>query len=140
MKNNFLDKVKEIAKNVLGLLKKHLLVSLISGFVVVAMAVILVATLAMQEFIVPVCVLIMIEAAMAALLRRSELWVHGVVVIIQLLAGFLIGRFLLTALCVVVYVAATVALMLLNKSEQEDEKPKYTLRSKSKSKSKAKAK
>ena len=126
MKTNSFDKVKETIKKILDFLKQHLFISVLSAFILVAVAVILVATLTMKEFIVPICVLIMIEAAMAALLKKSEIWVHGVVVIIQLIGGFLIKRFPLTALCVVIYVVATLALMLLNK----DEKPKTKFKSK----------
>ena len=98
--------------------QKHGMIFGISLFVPVALAVILVATLGMQEFVVPVCVLVIIETLMAVLLKKSEIWIHGVVVMIQLATGFLIQRLPLTALCTVIYVAATVALMLINKEQQ----------------------
>lgn len=122
MKENLLDKIKAVGKSVLDFIKKHLFITVISAFVIVALAVILTATIGMQEFVVPVCVLVMIEAAMAVLLRNSEIWVHGVVMIVQIAGGLLIRRFPLTALCVVVYVAATVVLVLLSKEDKSKEK------------------
>lgn len=121
MKENLLDKIKAVGKSVLDFIKKHLFITVISAFVIVALAVILTATIGMQEFVVPVCVLVMIEAAMAVLLRNSEIWVHGVVMIVQIAGGLLIRRFPLTALCVVVYVAATVILVLLSKEDKSKE-------------------
>ena len=109
MKTNMIDKIKQYS----GIIA-------LSIFALIALAVILVATLGMQEFVVPVCVLVIIEVLMAALLRNSEIWKHGVVVIVQLAAGFFMDRFPLTALCVVIYVAATVALMFLHKSENAE--------------------
>lgn len=110
MKINILDKIKE-----------HIVPVMIIAFSIVALAIILIATLGMQEFVVSVCILVIIETAIAALLRKSELWLHGVVLIMQLVAGFLIGRFPLMALCVVIYVAATVALMFIYKKPSDEE-------------------
>ena len=130
MKKNSWDKVKETIKKVLGFLKQNKMITVLVVYVLIVLSVILVATLAMNEYIIPVCVLVMIEAGMSALLKKSEIWLHGVVIILQLLGGFLIHRLPLTALCVVVYVAGTLALMFLNK----EEKPKAKLKSKVKSK------
>ena len=105
MKSNFMDKMKENKK----------IVTLIA-FAVIVLAVILIATLALREFVVPVCIAIIIETAIANLLKKSELWLHGVVVIVQVVAGLLIRRFPFIILCAIIYVAATVALMLIHKN------------------------
>lgn len=110
MKINILDKIKE-----------HKGIVILVSFAVVALAVILIATLGMKEFVVPVCILVIIETLIASLLRKSELWLHGVSVIVQLLIGFLIRRFPLMILCVVIYVAATVALMFIHRNANEKE-------------------
>ena len=104
MKTNILDKIKA----------HKVLVALI-GFAFVVLAVILIATLGLHEFVVPVCFLVIVETLIAALLRKSELWIHGIAVIVQILAGLLLGRFPLMALYVVIYVAATLALMFIHK-------------------------
>lgn len=111
-------------------LKNHKILLTLLAFVVVALAVILVATLLMKEFIVPVCILIIIETAIAAFLRKSELWLHAVVLLVQLLVGFLFGRLPMMALCVLIYVAATIALMFIYKEDsltaQEESKADVT--------------
>ena len=104
MKTNILDKIKA-----------HKAIVALIGFAVVVLAVILIATLGMHEFVVPVCFLVIVETLIAALLRKSELWLHGVAVIVQILVGLLIGRFPLMALYVVIYVAATLAFMFIHK-------------------------
>jgi len=139
--NTILNKVKPI----LEVLKEHLFLTVISVFCIFSLAVILIATLVMHEFIVPVCLLVMIEAAMAMFMKKSELWLHGIVVILQIVVGFIIGRAPLMILSVLIYVAATVALILLNHQEKETvtaEKvknniPKAEFKSKTKSKKKA---
>ena len=110
MKINILDKIKE-----------NIALVMLAAFAIIVLAVILIATIAMNEFVVPVCILVVIETFIASLLRKSELWLHGVAVILQLLVGFLIGRFPLMALCVVIYVAATVALIFIHRSKNKQE-------------------
>jgi len=79
---------------------------------------ILVAMLALQEFVVSVCVLIIIEAAMAALLHQAEIWKHGILLGLQIVAGIIIKRIPLVIICVIAYVAATFALQLMAKKEE----------------------
>ena len=116
------DKVVEFVKKIGNTLKAHSLITSIVGFSVVALTLILVAIFVLQEFVVSVCVLIVIEAAMAALLHQAELWKHGVLLGLQIVAGAIIGRVALTIICVIAYVAATFALHFMAK--KEDVSPK----------------
>lgn len=109
------DKVVEALKN------NSFVVSIV-GVSVVSLTLILIAIFALQEFVVSVCVLIVIEAAMAALLHQAELWKHGVLLGIQIVAGAIIGRVPLTIICAIAYVAATLALHFMAK--KEDVSPK----------------
>lgn len=88
-------------------------------FSIAVVAVLLIAVLALQEYVVSVCILIVLEAAMAALLHKAELWKHGILVILQLIAAAVIQRMPLVALCIVVYVAAIVALQFMSRLELE---------------------
>ena len=109
------DKVVEALKN------NSFIVSIV-GVSVVSLTLILIAIFALQEFVVSVCVLIVIEAAMAALLHQAELWKHGVLLGLQIVAGAIIGRVPLTIICAIAYVAATLALHFMAK--KEDVSPK----------------
>lgn len=115
---NIKDKVVEIVKKVWELMKTHRLVTAVVGFSVVSLILILVAMFALQEFVVSICVLIIIEAAMAALLHQAEIWKHGILLALQVVAGVVIGRIPLIVICVIAYVAATLALQLMVKKEE----------------------
>ena len=116
------DKVLEFVKKIVEVLKTHSLVTSITAFSIVTFTLILVAIFVLQEFVVSVCVLIVIEAAMAALLHQAELWKHGVLLGLQIVAGAIIGRVALTIICVIAYIAATLALHFM--ANKEDVSPK----------------
>ena len=112
------NKVVEYAKKTWELMKTNSLVTAVVAFSVVSLILILVAIFALQEFVVSVCVLIIIEAAMAALLHQAEIWKHGVLLGLQLVAGIIISRIPLIIICIIAYVAATFALQLMGKKEE----------------------
>ena len=112
------DKIVELAKKVWDCMKAHSLVTAVTGFAVISLILILVAMFVLQEFVVSVCVLIIIEAAMATLLHKAEIWKHGILLVLQIVAGIIIKRIPLVIICVIAYVAATFALQLMAKKEE----------------------
>lgn len=114
----FKDKVVELAKKVWDWMKANSLVTAVTGYAVISLILILVAMLALQEFVVSVCVLIIIEAVMAALLHQAEIWKHGILLVLQVIAGIIIKRIPLVIICVIAYVAATFALQLMGKKNE----------------------
>lgn len=112
------NKVEELAKKVLEMMKTNRMMTAVVGFSVISLILILVAILALQEFVVSVCVLFIIEAAMAALLHRAEIWKHGILLGLQFLAGLIIARIPLVIICILVYVAATFALQFMGKTNE----------------------
>lgn len=112
------DKVVEYTKKAMNLLKTNSLVTAVAIFTVVSLILILVAIFALQEFVVSVCVLIIIEAAMAALLHQAEIWKHGVLLGLQIVVALLLNRLPIMIICVIAYVAATFALQLMAKKEE----------------------
>lgn len=104
-------------KNILQLLRQNGdLVSVVS-FCLLSFILIMVGVFAMRVAAVPMCVLVMIEAGIAVMLHRAEIWVHGLLVIAELVAGILVGRLGPVILCAAVYIAATAALQVLGKNE-----------------------
>ncbi len=75
--------------------------------VVAALATILIAILAMKIPVVPVCVIVLIEVAIAACLQEVPVWVHAAV---QLVAGAICGRVVFCLLCILIYVFAILTL------------------------------
>ena len=112
------DKVIELLKKAVEWMKANRLVTAVVAFAVVSLVLILVAMLALQEFVVSVCVLIIIEAAMAALLHQAEIWKHGILLGLQIVVGIIIKRIPLVIICVIAYVAATFALQLMANKEE----------------------
>lgn len=90
--------------------KKHQFFVSIGSFCVVTLILILVATVGWMEAVVPVCILFILEALMALLLHRAELWIHAVLLVAQVVMGIVIDRLPLDLLCVLVYLAATATL------------------------------
>lgn len=115
---NIKDKTVEFAKKVWELMKTNRLLTAVIGFSVISFMLILVAIFALQEFVVSVCVLFIIEAAMAALLHQAEIWKHGILLGLQLIAGIIIGRIWLIIICIIAYVVATYALQFMGKTNE----------------------
>ena len=113
------DKAIELAKKVWELMKTNRLITSVAGFSVVSLILILIAMLGLKEFVVSVCILIIIEAGMAALLHQAEIWKHGILLGLQLVAGIIIGRVALVIICVIAYVAATFALQFMGKKDEQ---------------------
>ena len=67
--------------------------------------------------VVPMCLLVIIEAVIAVMLHHAELWVHGLLILAELCAGVAGKKTVLIILCAVVYIAATFALQMLDKGE-----------------------
>ena len=86
-------------------------------FALLALAVILVSTLMLHIPVVGVCFLVVIETILAVVLHQVELWIHGILVIAELIAGVALGKTLLIFLCVIVYVAATFVLQMTIKEK-----------------------
>ena len=89
-------------------------------FVVVVAVMIIVGVCALKTPVVPMCLLIIIEAGIAVMLHHAELWLHGLLVLAEICAGVAAGKAVLIILCAVVYVAATFALQMLDKGETQN--------------------
>lgn len=111
------EKMLEIKNKAVELFKSNKMAPAVAIFAVVSLALILVAMLVLNEFVVSICALIILEAGMAALLHKVELWKHGILLAAQFVAGIIIGRISLVIICIIAYVAATVALQFMVKEE-----------------------
>lgn len=95
---------------ILEWIKKNKALDALILFAILELAVILVGILAMKEPVVPVCLIVIGAAGIAALMHNVELWIHGVVVLVELISGILISRIPLMVLCIVVYIVTIVTL------------------------------
>ncbi|MCI5821854.1 MAG: hypothetical protein PUB24_06785 [Lachnospiraceae bacterium] len=99
-----------MAQKIINWMKKPIVE--IAIFVVVAVAMILVSFLVLHIPLVAVCTIVILEGALAALLNRIPIWIHGLIVIAQIVAGILFGKIVFMVLMAVVYVAAVALLYL----------------------------
>ena len=79
---------------------------LLFGVIVVALAAILVSILALKIPVVPVCLIIVLEAGIAVCL-------HGLVVLVQIIAGAICGKLVFMVLCALVYVVGILSLKFI---------------------------
>lgn len=92
-----------VAKN-----NKRLLALIV--FAVLAVVANLIGIFALNVSIVPICSLIIIEAALAVCMHNAELWVHGFLLLAQIIAGILTGNIILMIICAIIYIVALVSL------------------------------
>lgn len=83
------------------------------GVIVAALLVILIAILGLDVPIVPVCVIVLIEAALAVCLHDVPIWLHALVVAAQIVAGILCHNVILVAMCVVIYLLGILTLKVV---------------------------
>lgn len=117
--NQIKDKIVALAKKTYQFLKANPFVTSLLCFGVAVFVLILVSMLVLHEFVISVCVLIILEAMMAVLLHKAELWKHAVLVVAQIVAGVVIGRVPLIIICVLAYIAAMVTLHFMFKKNKK---------------------
>lgn len=86
------------------------MVMTIAAFAVIVAAMVLIGVCVLHVPVVAMCMLVILETALAVFLHHAELWLHGVVILAEVIAGILCSKILLVVLCAVVYVAATACL------------------------------
>lgn len=80
------------------------------GVIVATLLVILISILGLDVPVVPVCVIVLIEAALAVCLHDVPIWLHGLVVLVQIVAGILCHNVIFVVMCVVLYLLGILTL------------------------------
>lgn len=83
------------------------------GVIVAALLVILISIMGLKVPVVPVCVIVLIEAAFSVCLHDVPIWLHGLMVIAQIVVGILCGRTIFVALCALIYLIGILALKFI---------------------------
>ncbi|MBE5897331.1 MAG: hypothetical protein E7281_06165 [Lachnospiraceae bacterium] len=105
--------MEKVLKKITNVKNKPLIQLVI--FVVAMVVMIIISNLVVGIPIVPVCAIAILEAVLAALLNRIPLWIHGLVIIAQIVAGIICGKLVFMALMAVVYALAVVLLFFWSK-------------------------
>ena len=110
--------VKISPADILAAVRQHKRMLALAVFAVVALVMILLGVLVLKMPVVWVCILVLIEAVIAVLLHNAELWMHGMLLLSEIIAGILAGKIMLVIFCAIVYVAATITLQIAYAGEQ----------------------
>lgn len=86
---------------------------IVFGIIVTALLVILASILGLHIPAVPVCVIVLLEAGMAVCLHDVQIWLHGLVIAAQVIAGVVTGNVVFMLLCCVIYLVGIFALKYL---------------------------
>lgn len=86
---------------------------LLFAVIVAALAVILISILALKIPVVPVCIIVILEAVLAVCLHDVPIWLHGLVVIAEIAAGVLCTKVIFMTLCALVYVVGILSLKFI---------------------------
>lgn len=94
------------------------MVMTIAAFAVIVAVMVLIGVCVLHVPVVAMCLLVILETALAVFLHHAELWLHGVVILAEVIAGILCSKILLVVLCAVVYVTATACLQVSDRGEK----------------------
>lgn len=104
---------KSQSQSLMETLRENKSMLLLFAMIVAALAVILISILVLKVSAVPVCMIVVIEAALAVCLHDVPIWLHGLVVIGQVIAGILVGSAVFILLCAVIYLLGILTLKFM---------------------------
>lgn len=98
-------------------LPDHETLSMLALFfaIVAAITVILVSVLVLHMPAVTVCAVIVLEAAIAACLQKVPIWMHGFVIVVQLVSGFFSDQILFILLGIAEYLLVSFVVRFMQK-------------------------
>lgn len=85
------------------------------GIIVAALAVMLMGILVWKLPVVSVCIFVLLEAGLAVCLQNLPVWLHGAVLIVQLIMGLLFGNGMFILVCAIYYVVSILFLSIWDK-------------------------
>ena len=94
------------------------MVMTIAAFAVIVAAMVLIGVCVLHVPVVAMCMLVILETALAVFLHHAELWLHGVVILAEVIAGILCSKILFVVFCAVLYFSATACLQVSDRGEK----------------------
>lgn len=90
--------------------KENLPLIALCTFGVIAVVIILLGIMLCKLPVIAVCTIVILETAIAMCLHNLPIWLHGLVIIAELIAGVLCGQMLFILFAAIVYIGAIVTL------------------------------
>ncbi|MCF0130753.1 MAG: hypothetical protein HUJ71_03455 [Pseudobutyrivibrio sp.] len=88
--------------------------------ITLALLCMLIGILGLKLEAVGVCAIVILEALLATLLNRIQLWIHGLVVMAHIVVGLVVDRSIFMVLMAAFYIACTIFLFVWITHESED--------------------
>ena len=88
---------------------------IIFGVVLAALFVVLMGIFIWKLPVVSICVLLLLEAGISVCMQDVPIWLHGMIVIAQLVVGFIFQKVIFLLICAMFYVVGILALNVLGK-------------------------
>lgn len=85
------------------------------GLIIAALAVILMGILVWKLPVIGVCVFVLLQSGLAICLQDLPVWLHGAVLIAQLLVGLIFGNGMFILVCAVYYVVSILVFSIWDK-------------------------
>ncbi|MBR5127048.1 MAG: hypothetical protein IKU69_01315 [Roseburia sp.] len=85
------------------------------GIIAVALIVILIGIMVWKLPVIGVCIFVFLETILAVCLQDLPVWLHGAILIAQLIMGLLFGNGMFILLCALYYVVSIVVLSIWDK-------------------------
>lgn len=95
----------------------------LAAFAVAFIAAVLVGALAFRQPVVAIALIMLLQVAIAVCLHNAELWLHGSVIIIELIIGILASRISTVIIGAVLYAVTIVILRFLMEEKNEGPAP-----------------
>ena len=108
-----LKKKLKAQRGALAVLEENRPYLILFGVIVAALLVILVSILSLHLPVVSVCLILLIEAGMAVCLQQVPIWLHGIVVIAEVVLGIITGKWIFMLMCVAINVVGILALKFM---------------------------
>lgn len=107
--------IKERRKKSMGgaLFAENQSMLMLFAVLIVVLAVILIGIIGLDMPVVPVCVIVLLEAGIAACLHDVPIWLHALAVLVQIVVGILCGAVIFMILCAVEYLTGIFALRFI---------------------------
>lgn len=85
------------------------------GVIVAALLIIIIGILTCDIPVVWACLLVLLEAILAVCMQDVPIWLHGLVVIAQVVVGAVFGTVVFLVLCAIFYIVGILALDVWSK-------------------------
>lgn len=102
--------------------KKKRLYLLLVAIIVIEAVVIAIGISVLHVGVTAVCLLLFLQVCLAVLLHHAEIWMHGLVLLVELCAGAATGKAVLTILYIVIYVSVMAVMMAMDKGAADNGK------------------